>query len=288
MPTHLVGRIDLFTSQWIEHVLNSSLPIHAFCLRQSKSELLKLITEEIDLNRSYCEPTKTNRIVANKQRRNRQVGCEDEEGRWKLAANRQQYAENKFRFINLNVPKINWKFCFFFSFLVNVSPMIANIKHLIADGVKKSVEFICVHITDVAACIPARRRWRHENQLNNKSFSLVRDRITRRQQIKWQRYIYGDNETHHRALASAIVLACCHSIWNNFLGFFRISWTSSSTLSPHCHSMDGNGSNISNPNANKSIPTEANGKQHRNRIGESLYIYLLLSHSIHTLIARLR
>lgn len=116
MPTHLVGRIDLFTSQWIEHVLNSSLPIHAFCLRQSKSELLKLITEEIDLNHSYCEPTKTNRIVANKQRRNRQVGCEDEEGRWKLAANRQQYAENKFRFINLNVPKINWKFCFFFFF----------------------------------------------------------------------------------------------------------------------------------------------------------------------------
>lgn len=90
-----------------------------------------------------------------------------------------------------------------------------------------------------------------ENQLNNKSFSLVRDRITRRQQIKWQRYIHvitmrrisSENEWARVPLCGA----CCQSIWNNFLG--SSSWylvcVISSTLSFQWHSME----------TNKSIPT---------------------------------
>lgn len=88
-------------------------------------------------------------------------------------------------------------------------------------------------------CIPRRRRrwrWRQENQLNNKSISLVRRyRITRHQPNKVAQDTFTAITTNERVNALVCTrrcaAACSQSIWNNFLRFVRISGASSSTLS---------------------------------------------------------
>lgn len=154
--------------------------------------------------RSAYGETKTNRILA---RAARGLACRIVKMRadGELAANRQQYVQNKFSIYQFGCAENQLKTV---SFLLTNTPtwrsacrqwMALPTQHHIADGVEKSVEFICVHITAVysqtttttTTTTIVTRRQRHENQLNNKSFSLVRDGITRRQQIKWQRYIYA-------------------------------------------------------------------------------------------------
>lgn len=69
---------------------------------------------------------------------------------------------------------------------------------------------LLIPIPERQRCHRRRRRRRHENQLNNKSFSLVRDRITRRQQIKWQRYIYAITNDNAVSIYMGYAERVCH------------------------------------------------------------------------------